>query len=217
MSDKKDMITTPQERDALYEILKGENPADEELQIGFDEESSTNVRVKEIVPEGVEPGDTWRDDKGDLWERKKGYSIRHGKSTESLGTPLFCPECGSIMNHRNDKKAYKIHGHCFDCQIEFESTLRARGEYELYHKKRTIKNIESWLEDQKKEFQEFLESQKGDDEYVQNPQGRMEVWSGGPDVQQLEEDFEEFVSLYEEKIENLKEEVARLEEEDEKQ
>ena len=45
-------------------------------------------------------------------------------------TPWFCPECDKVMNKRLDNKMYRLHNHCFDCQVKFENKLRIEGKYE---------------------------------------------------------------------------------------
>ena len=43
--------------------------------------------------------------------------------------PWFCPDCKKVMKQRLDDKFWRIFGHCFDCQIQFENKLRIAGTY----------------------------------------------------------------------------------------
>jgi len=62
--------------------------------------------------------------------------------------PWFCPNCKKIMKHRNDDKMYRVNGHCFDCQLQFEHKLRLEGKYEDYENNRIWTNELSYLKDQ---------------------------------------------------------------------
>ena len=63
-------------------------------------------------------------------------------------TPWFCPECNKVMKHRNDDKMYRLNGHCFDCQLQFEHKLRLEGKYEEWENKRILNNQLAYLNDQ---------------------------------------------------------------------
>ena len=49
--------------------------------------------------------------------------------------PMFCPECDKIMKQKLDNKMWSLFGHCFDCQIKIEHTLRIEGKYEEWAEK----------------------------------------------------------------------------------
>ena len=42
---------------------------------------------------------------------------------QGVRMPLFCPKCDKAMKKKLDDKFWRIKGHCFDCQIEFENKL----------------------------------------------------------------------------------------------
>ena len=52
------------------------------------------------------------------------------------------------MKKRLDDKMYRLHNHCFDCQIKFESKLRAEGKYEQWEEKKVLNNQLSYVKDQ---------------------------------------------------------------------
>ena len=62
--------------------------------------------------------------------------------------PWFCPECNKVMKSRLDDKMYRLHNHCFDCQIKFEGKLRAEGKYEEWEEKKVLNNQLSYIKDQ---------------------------------------------------------------------
>ena len=94
---------------------------------------------------------------GDIWEEKgKNWTIKNGlkqnitkldSAKKSLRVPLRCPKCHGSMNHHLHKKMYKIHGFCFDCTIEYESTLKKTGLFEQYEKRMMSGNIKSFISD----------------------------------------------------------------------
>jgi hypothetical protein len=71
-------------------------------------------------------GETWTDSEGKQWEKKNG-TIRKINKLDGARTPLFCPKCTRVMNHRLDTKFWRIRGHCFDCNVEEETKIRKQG------------------------------------------------------------------------------------------
>jgi hypothetical protein len=126
--------------------------------------------------QSYEEGDTWEED-GRTWTIKNGIkqNISKLQKARELGKmPLFCPECTNLMKNRYDADFYKIHGHCFDCQVKFETKLKAQGKWEEYEKTihnseidNLIDNYEIWVEDL------LSESNNG---YI-SESGEVENWS----------------------------------------
>ena len=79
-----------------------------------------------------------------------GYAGKKGKTGDveshltkimkEVRTPWFCPKCSKVMKKKLDDKMWRLFGHCFDCQVEFEHKLRANGEYEEWEHQRVVKN-----------------------------------------------------------------------------
>ena len=75
-----------------------------------------------------------------------------------------------------DKKWYSLYKHCFDCQIDYETELRIKGEFQQ-HVQNTINSdldgiindFESWIDDQ---------IQNNKNESFITEAGDMEKWSG---------------------------------------
>ena len=63
-------------------------------------------------------------------------------------TPWFCPECNKVMKQKLDDKMYRLHNHCFDCQVKFENKLRIDGKYEEWEEKKVLNNQLSYIKDQ---------------------------------------------------------------------
>jgi hypothetical protein len=63
-------------------------------------------------------------------------------------TPWFCPECNKVMKSHLDDKMYRLHNHCFDCQVKFENKLRIEGKYEEWEEKKMLNNQLSYVKEQ---------------------------------------------------------------------
>ena len=193
------------QQSALKTVLQGGNPADERVQVS----KKPDLNVGE-APNDVSVGDVWKDGSGNVWEQKDGYKIKHGKRyNKQPAVPLTCPECDVVMSKRLDTKMYNIHQMCFDCVIEFEDKIKKAGKWELYEKKTVAANMRSWIEEQKEQFEEFLET--GDrEEFIKDEFGNIETWSVDMDVDQLQSDFNEFISMYETHLSELDSEIEEL-------
>ena len=76
---------------------------------------------------------------------------------QGVRMPLFCPKCDKAMKKKLDDKFWRIKGHCFDCQIEFENKLRVKNysEYENYAKTKVLENQKSQLKDLEQSIEDF--------------------------------------------------------------
>ena len=61
------------------------------------------------------------------------------------------------MKKRLDDKMYRLHNHCFDCQIEFENKLRIEGKYEQWEEKKVLNNQLSYIKDQIESIEDWKE------------------------------------------------------------
>ena len=62
--------------------------------------------------------------------------------------PWFCPECDKVMKSRLDDKMYRLHNHCFGCQVKVENKLRIEGKYDEWEEKKVLNNKLSYVKDQ---------------------------------------------------------------------
>jgi len=102
-------------------------------------------------------GDIWEED-GREWTIKNGIKqniTKLDKAKAQIHLPLFCPECSTIMKHRYDKQFYIQYNRCFNCQIVFESEIKAKGLWEEYEKNilnsdidNLIKDFSIWIDEQ---------------------------------------------------------------------
>lgn len=119
-------------------------------------------------------GDVW-EESGKTWTIKNGIrqNITKLDSAKKLARmPLCCPKCNNRMNKRLDSKMYKIHGFCFDCVIEYETSLQKAGLFEEYERKMTQGNIKAFITDIEAWITESLENKMS---FV-TEQGDVEDW-----------------------------------------
>ena len=79
--------------------------------------------------------------------------------------PWFCPSCKKIMKKKLDNKMWNLFNHCFECQIEEEHEMRAKGLFKQWEDRKVLINKRSIIENQVKEIQEFISI--GDTEVVE--------------------------------------------------
>ena len=61
--------------------------------------------------------------------------------------PLFCKKCKKSMKKKLDDKFWRLFGHCWECQIQFEHQLRLEGKYDDWSTNRAKNNQKAWVED----------------------------------------------------------------------
>jgi len=93
-------------------------------------------------------------------EKNLGGKTRKSELTDIMAEvrmPWFCPECKKAMKKKLDDKFWRLMGHCFDCQIEFENKLRIKdyAEYESYAKAKVLENQMSQLKDLEQSIDDF--------------------------------------------------------------
>ncbi len=143
----------------------------------FTEKTVTGVGYSKIEDLHKE-GDVWEDVNG-TWTIKDGLRqkvTKMDKIKNKILFPLFCPNCKSKMNERLDKPYFKIHNHCFNCQINFEAKLKLEGKYEQYeidvhndHINKLIEEYTAWYNDHRVSRNESFVTEDG----------KVERWVGG--------------------------------------
>ena len=100
------------------------------------------------------------------------------KVMQSVRMPWFCPKFQKAMKKKLDDKFWRLMGHCFDCQVEFENKLRIEGKFEEYAQKKMLENQKSQLKDLEQSIDEFEST------------GGKKVWYNqvGVNTPELEED-----------------------------
>ena len=135
---------------------------------------------------------------GDIWtEGRKTWTIKNGiKQTVSkldiikkeVLMPLSCPCCGKIMKKRLDKPNYKIHKKCFDCVVEFEHSLKIKGEYANYKKKLIAKNSLNIVDEMESYL---LDAVNTTNSGFVSEDGIVERWVGGIDKKEFTKNIKE--------------------------
>ena len=113
---------------AREDILKGRTP-EKRIIVHFEDPEEKKKREEEVKAE--------RDKQSDRMDVLK-----------EAKTPWFCPKCDKTMKRQLDDKMYRLHGHCFDCQVTFENKLRIEGKYDEWEEKKVLNNQLSYLKDQ---------------------------------------------------------------------
>ena len=172
----------------MRNLIKGKSGESSELQVGY-------TAKKEDYKEG----DVWEEN-GKQWTIKDGIKQTHTKldkiKKEAI-LPLFCPNCKTLMKHRNDAKMYKIHKTCFNCVVEMEHQLKIEGKYKEYERNMVAKNAEKYLDDLETYLLEAIN--QSNSSYV-SERGEVERWKGGVDK-------EEFISTMETNFKGFRKQV----------
>ena len=120
-------------------------------------EHQRHIKAREAILKGEAPEKRILVHMEDLDEKKKredeikAERDRQSERMEVLKetrTPWFCPECNKVMKQKLDDKMYRLHNHCFDCQVKFENKLRVEGKYDEWEEKRVLNNQLSYIKDQ---------------------------------------------------------------------
>ena len=157
----------------------------------FGEKTRSSVGFSKADEFHIE-GDIWESE-GRTWTIKEGIKqniTKLDKAKKAYSMPLFCPNCGKVMKHRNDKTFYNIHKKCFDCVIDMEHQLKKEGKLEEYQIK--IKNNE--IDNHIIEFQNFVEESinESNKSFI-SEDGDLEKWSGKVNIEEANRHTEEVI------------------------
>ena len=131
------------------------------------------------------------------------------KVMQSVRMPWFCPTCKKAMKKKLDDKFWRIKGHCFDCQIDFENKLRIEGKFEEYAKSKVLENQKAQLKDLEQSIDDF-EKTGGKKTYFNNvgvntPMLEEDKW------EMAEQEFEKSISEARDFIREKREIVEKAE------
>jgi hypothetical protein len=138
-----------QEKDVqrLRNLVKGKHADKSQVSVGF---------TKEQEGPHIE-GDIWVE--GDkTWTIKEGIKQNVTKldaAREAVNFPIFCPSCKKPMKPHLDKKWFNMYRRCFNCQIDFEATIRKEGLWKEYEKLTINSDIDGLIN----EFQIWIDDQ----------------------------------------------------------
>jgi len=144
-------------------------------------------------------GDVWEED-GRQWTIKNGLkqNITKMDKFKKMGkTPLFCPECGTLMKTHLDNKVFPAYQKCFNCVVDYEAQLQKEGKLEEYHIKLRNDHIQSAIDGYSSFMQDRLK--ESNNNYVTEA-GDVENWRGGKSKEELEKELKEGIEF----LENMK-------------
>jgi hypothetical protein len=104
-----------------------------------------------------EEGETWVDESGKTWVMKDGIK-RNVTKLDGARTPLFCPACEKIMNHRFDTKFWRLRSKCMSCVIAEETEMRRLGKWKEYEREIVKANYIASLKDEIAELKDLHET-----------------------------------------------------------
>ena len=123
------------QNEALQSIIKGGDPEKRIFVSGVDKEFKKELEEKEAQEKKI------KDEKSEVFKECR--------------TPWFCPKCDKIMKKRIDTQYYNRHGHCLDCQVEFENKLAVQGKLNDHIKETVKQNKKSYLKEMKQSIEEW--------------------------------------------------------------
>jgi ribosomal protein L37AE/L43A len=91
--------------------------------------------------------------------------------------PLFCKKCKKTMKKKLDDKFWRLFGHCWNCQLDFEHQLRLEGKYNEWSTNRAKNNQKAWVEDMIVGIEEWRNERPPDQVYnvgINNPEMKIE-------------------------------------------
>ena len=131
------------------------------------------------------------------------------KVMQSVRMPWFCPNCKKAMKKKLDDKFWRMMGHCFDCQVEFENKLRMKGEFDDWAERKMLENQKSQLKDLEQSLTDFEKTGGKKTWYnnvgVNTPMLEEDKW------EMAEEEFEKTISEARDFIREKKEIVEKAE------
>jgi hypothetical protein len=143
-------------------------------------------------------GDIW-EEKGQTWTIKEGIKqniTKLDRAKKAFKTPLFCPECGTLMKKRFDSDYYKIHKMCYDCVIDKEHEMQKQGKWEEYQRNIHNADIDGIIAD----YTSFVEAalSENNTSFV-TEDGDVEKWEGGINKERAQEALEKGIEYLESK------------------
>lgn len=157
----------------IKNYMSGERPF---VKIGYDSKLEASTR---------KDGEEWTDSQGKNWVRKNGYNQRVSNYKENLFENR-CKICNLDLKWGNqkDRLIYNKTGNCNDCNIIFESLLKAHGLYVAYEKNKIHNNElaeKTYLKKCIEESIAYLTSSKDNTLKFYNEDASYEAWTDDTD------------------------------------
>ena len=109
-----------------------------------------------------------------------GGKTRKSHLTDTMASvrmPWFCPSCKKTMKKKLDDKFWRIFGHCWNCQLDFEHKLRLEGKYDEWATERAKNNQKGWIEDMIQSIEQWRTERPVDQVYnvgLKDPEVKIE-------------------------------------------
>ena len=148
-------------------------------------------------------------------QENRGGETRKSELTDTMASvrmPWFCPKCDKAMKKKLDDKFWRMMGHCFDCQIDYENKLKIKGEFDNWAQQKMLENQKAQLKDLEQSIDDY-EKTGGKKEWfnqvgVNNPELESEKWEMGKE--QFEKTISEARDFIREKRELVEEAEKQL-------
>lgn len=147
-------------------------------------------------------GESWEED-GHTWTIKNGIRQTVSK-IDNIRMPIWCPKCNKPMNHRFDRKFYYLRNHCFDCNVDWENTMRINGTWEEFEKRMLKENEKSYLKDKIEEHIDYMRTFKEPQLHFED--GRWETLASKNDFKELFETLENDIEIMLNRLDNINQE-----------
>lgn len=146
---------------------------------------------------------------GDIWEENdRLFTIKDGikqnvinDELKKLGkVPMFCPQCGNIMNKTMDKKFYYQFNKCSDCVITEDTEQIKNGTFEAKQKEIIKQNKLAWFNDLKQGVYEYIEELDSTDNHFVTEMGTLENWKTNGSTDDLKQKMLDSIKKTEEEF-----------------
>ena len=147
------------------------------------------ISGREYEKDYIQVGYEGKQDKG---QGGKSRESELSKVMQKVRMPWFCPKCKKAMKKQLDNKFWRMMGHCFDCQVDYENKLKIKGEFREYAYQKMLENQKAQLKDLEQSIDDF-EKTGGKKEWFNNvgvntPMLESDKWEMG------EKEFEKTIS-----------------------
>jgi len=143
-------------------------------------------------------------------EREVSEKKLKDEKSEIFRTQHSCPLCDKFFTTKLDRKFYYRTNHCFECQVEFESEMKASGLFLEWERMKVIQNELSIFNDHKQKFEEALNDIRPYSELVTDAGYVNKFEISTEQFNQIKEDIQDDLNFIEEKTPILIEKLAEI-------
>lgn len=190
----------PTRRKLVDMVMNGEYEKD--IQV-----SLSNIKKEEKR----EVGDTWEDDKGNVWEQKSYGKVKQSKLTNTMSevrrylqklSTCKAKDCDKNKYGPTDKKLISKTGFCSKCLSKKELQIQQDGLWDAYNEYKVYSNMAAYGTEVLEKLNNALNDVTNIHEFV-NDDGSVEKWKSDKSVEELRAEIEQ-------DIENGKKELIEV-------